>query len=76
MKLTDLKKGMRILVPCPTCPEKRSIVFHSAPEYRATKARPCWSCQAEDAGEPLYTLSPAFRLAYLPEMRPLDEVPC
>lgn len=76
MRLADLKPGTRILVPCATCPEKRSIVFQSVPEYFAAKARVCRVCAIEEMPEPLYAMSPAFRAGYLPEMRPLDEVPC
>jgi len=48
MKLSELKSGTKILVPCVRCGYKRSITFHGVATYRKQLTQRCYQCSAEE----------------------------
>lgn len=51
MKISELTYGIRILIPCPRCERKRSVIFNGPATYREQKARICRECQQDDLVE-------------------------
>lgn len=48
MKISDIPKGTKILVPCVRCGYKRSITFQNVAAYQVQKTRLCHTCGRED----------------------------
>lgn len=47
MKISEIKPGTRILVPCIECGRKRSLLFTCAAQYALQKSRKCEECRQE-----------------------------
>lgn len=44
MKITDIARGTKILVPCVSCGYKRSVIFKSKATYEEQKKKQCKPC--------------------------------
>lgn len=51
MKISEIKYGTRILLPCPRCERKRSLVFDGPAWYQKQKSRICQDCILDDRAE-------------------------
>lgn len=48
MKLSELKPGTKMLVPCARCAVKRSLIYRTPSEYKRQKEKICVVCATED----------------------------
>jgi len=49
MKLSDIEPGTRILIPCPQCEDKKSVVFKNRWQYERAKTQKCARCRGQEA---------------------------
>jgi len=74
MKLSEIKPGTKILVPCVRCGYKRSLQFQSVAGYKRALSRECRACRAEEIEPNNEALNRSFRrrIGSMPEHEEMD----